>query len=234
MFSTVTAIQADELDGMRVVEETETPQAARLVYVLDDEIQVLEVIELQLNAAGYSVVTYASAAEFLEKIHELPPGVVVSDQRMPGVSGLNVQQQLRKFFSRFQLILLSGYPETRVAVEAMRQGAVTVLDKPYNRDQLLASLEEAFDVLARVATDDHGLPAVLPDGTLYLDRLSSRERQVVDLVYRGETNKSIGIQLGISIKTVEKHRGKAMKKMEVSSLAELIRLMERELGSSTR
>jgi len=129
---------------------------------------------------------------------------------------------------------LSGYPETRVAVEAMRHGAVTVLDKPYNRDQLLASLEEAFDALARAATDDKGLPAVLPDGTQYLDRLSSRERQVVDLVYKGETNKSIGIQLGISIKTVEKHRGKAMKKMEVSSLAELIRLMERELGTSTR
>ncbi|HIE98429.1 MAG TPA: response regulator transcription factor [Planctomycetes bacterium] len=234
MFSTVTAIQADEIDGVLAVEETESPQVERLVYVLDDEIQVLEVIELQLNAVGYSVITYASAAEFLENIHDLLPGVVVSDQRMPGVSGLNVQQQLRKFSSRFQLILLSGYPETRVVVEAMRQGAVTVLDKPYNRDQLLASLEEAFDALARAATDDHGLPAILSDGTQYLDRLSSRERQVVDLVYKGETNKSIGIQLGISIKTVEKHRGKAMKKMEVSSLAELIRLMERELATSTR
>lgn len=234
MFSTVNASRAHEIDRMFVVDETDSPQTERLVYVLDDEVQVLEVIELQLNAAGYSVITYTSAAEFLENIHELRPGVVVSDQRMPGVSGLNVQQQLRKFSNRFQLILLSGYPETRVAVEAMRQGAVTVLDKPYNRGQLLASLEIAFDALGRAATDDRGLPAVLSDGTQYLDRLSSRERQVVDLVYKGETNKSIGIQLGISIKTVEKHRGKAMKKMEVSSLAELIRLMERELGSSTR
>jgi two-component system, LuxR family, response regulator DctR len=111
---------------------------------------------------------------------------------------------------------------------------VTVLDKPYNHEQLLASLDDAFDAIARAATDDAGLPVVLPDGTLYLDRLSSRERQVVDLVYKGETNKSLGIQLGISIKTVEKHRGKAMKKMAVSSLAELIRLMERELGASSR
>jgi FixJ family two-component response regulator len=77
---------------------------------------------LQLNAAGYTVVTYASSSEFLDSIHDLRPGVVVSDQRMPGVSGLKVQEQLRKFSSRFQLILLSGYPETRVAVEAMRQG----------------------------------------------------------------------------------------------------------------
>ncbi|MDG1893729.1 MAG: response regulator [Fuerstiella sp.] len=225
---------ANQNDRIVVVEEAEVPQAERVIYVLDDEVQVLEVIELQLNAAGYTVVTYASSSEFLDSIHDLRPGVVVSDQRMPGVSGLKVQEQLRKFSSRFQLILLSGYPETRVAVEAMRQGAVTVLDKPYNHEQLLASLDDAFDALARAATDDAGLPVVFPDGTLYLDRLSSRERQVVDLVYKGETNKSIGIQLGISIKTVEKHRGKAMKKMAVSSLAELIRLMERELGASSR
>ena len=235
MLSTVAVTdKTNQLDGMVVVAESEVPQAERVVYVLDDEVQVLEVIELQLNAAGYSVVTYANSSEFLENIHDLLPGVVVSDQRMPGASGLKVQEQLRKFSSKFQLILLSGYPETRVAVEAMRQGAVTVLDKPYNHEQLLTSLDDAFDALARATSDDEGLPTTLSDGTLYLDRLSSRERQVVDLVYKGETNKSIGIQLGISIKTVEKHRGKAMKKMAVNSLAELIRLMERELGASSR
>ena len=219
---------------MVVVAESEAPHAERLVYVLDDEIKVLEVIELQLNAAGYSVVTYTNSSEFLEKIDDLLPGVVVSDQCMPGATGLKVQERLLKFSSKFQLILLSGYPETKVAVEAMRRGAVTVLDKPYNHEQLLASLDDAFDALARAVLDDEGLPAILPDGTLYLDLLSRRERQVADLVYKGETNKSIGIQLGISIKTVEKHRGKAMKKMAVNSFAELIRLMERELGASSR
>ena len=214
--------------------ELEASPAVRLVYVVDDEVQILEVIELQLNAAGYTVITYANSSEFLEKIHELSPGVVISDQRMPGVSGLKVQEQLRKFSGKFQLILLSGYPETRVSVEAMRQGAVTVLDKPYNQEQLLASLDDAFVALARAVIDDEELPAVLPDGTLYLNRLSGRERQVIDLVYKGETNKSIGIQLGISIKTVEKHRGKAMKKMAVNSLAGLIRLMDRELGAVSR
>ncbi len=112
----------------------------------------------------------------------------------------------------------------------MKRGAVTVLDKPYHKDQLLASLEDAFAILDRASNDEQGLPPVLPNGELYLDRLSERERQVVDLVYDGETNKSIGIRLGISIKTVEKHRGKAMKKMAVASLAELIRVMDRELG----
>ena len=100
----------------------------------------------------------------------------------------------------------------------------------YNKDQLISSLEEAFEILTHAKPETQGLPPVLYGGERYMSRLSVRERQVIDLVYQGETNKSIGIQLGISIKTVEKHRGKAMKKMEVSSLAELIRLMDREQG----
>jgi len=208
----------------------ERPQC---VYVIDDEIQVLDVIALQLNAAGYNVRTFSRAIEFLEALHELESGVVLSDQRMPELNGLQVQQQLQPFGHKFSLILLSGYPETSVAVTAMKQGAVTVLDKPYNKDQLLASLKDAFAVLNRASSDEQGLPPMLAQGERYLDRLSMRERQVVDLVYEGETNKSIGIRLGISIKTVEKHRGKAMRKMEVSSLAELIRLMDRELRGSS-
>ena len=201
----------------------------RRVYVLDDEIQVLEVIAMQLRAAGYEVRTFSRASRFLEAFADLPAGVVVSDQRMPDIDGLSVQQSLRGYEQKFKLILLSGYPETRVAVQAMKQGAVTVLDKPYNKEQLLSSLKEAFELLDRGATDREGLPPAMENGKRYIDLLSTRERQVIELVYRGETNKSIGIQLEISIKTVEKHRGKAMKKMQVTSLAELIRLMDREL-----
>lgn len=199
------------------------------IYVIDDEVQVLDVIEMQLKAAGFDVQTYQRAADFLELVDILEPGVVISDQRMPDVEGLEVQQRLQTLGHKFQLILLSGYPETRVAVEAMKRGAVTVLDKPYNKDQLLAAIDEALFVLRRSAADEHGLPPQLAGGSRYMDRLSAREREVINLVYEGETNKSIGIHLGISIKTVEKHRGKAMKKMEVNSLAELIRLMDREL-----
>lgn len=202
----------------------------RRVYVLDDERQVLDVIAMQLTAAGFKVETFLQGWEFIEKLESLEPGVVVSDQRMPDIEGLEVQRHLQAQGHRFQMILLSGYPETRVAVEAMKRGAVTVLDKPYDKGQLIESLEEAFDLLSRAASDDHNLPPVMYSGERYIERLSSRERQVIDLVYNGQTNKSIGIQLGISIKTVEKHRGKAMKKMEVTSLAELIRLMDRELG----
>ncbi|MCR9200447.1 MAG: response regulator [Planctomycetaceae bacterium] len=198
------------------------------IYVIDDELQVLEVIEMQLTAVGYNVKSFSRPTEFLSQLESLPKGIVISDQRMPEVEGLGVQQAVKPYPHKFQLILLSGYPETRVAVEAMKQGAVTVLDKPYNKEQLLSSIEEAFDQLRTGVRDDAGLPPILPGGETYGSRLSSRERQVIDLVYEGETNKSIGIKLGISIKTVEKHRGKAMRKMEVSSLAELVRLIDRE------
>lgn len=200
----------------------------RRVYVLDDEVQVLEVIDMQLKAAGFDVVTFNRSLDFLDCAADLPSGVIISDQRMPEIDGLTVQKHLHQLSHKFQIILLSGFPETRIAVEAMKHGAVTVLDKPYRKEQLIGSIEEAFSALQRATAEDAGLPPILPAGERYQDRLSNRERQIVDQVYVGQTNKSIAITLGISIKTVEKHRGKAMKKMCVFSLAELIRLIDRE------
>lgn len=221
------ASTVDQLTTQEV--STEGSDSLRRVYVVDDEIQVLEIIEIQLEAAGFDVVTFSSPEPFLSQLPTLAAGVVLADQRMPFADGLEVQRRLRERPNDFKLILLSGFPETRIAVEAMRQGAVTVLDKPYNKEELINSLNTAFSELERSITEDAGLPELLPGGKLYLDSLSKREREVIDLVYRGETNKSVAITLGISIKTVEKHRGKAMRKMHVSSLAELIRLMDREL-----
>jgi len=204
----------------------------RRVYVIDDEIQVLEVMKIQLESMGFGAQTYSSSETFLLQMPRLPPGVVIADQRMPFANGLEIQRRLKEFPSSFKMILLSGFPETRVAVEAMRQGAITVLDKPYQREELLDSLNQAFKELRRSMADEIGLPDALPGGGLYLDSLSRREREVIDLVYRGATNKSVSIALGISIKTVEKHRSKAMRKMQVSSLAELVRLLDRELPLS--
>jgi len=110
----------------------------------------------------------------------------------------------------------------------MKQGAITVLDKPFQREDLLQAVQEGFKVLDDLQDDDQDLPPVLPQGKKYAERLSGREKQVVELVYEGATNKCIGIRLGISIKTVERHRANAMKKLEVNSLAKLIRLLERD------
>ena len=218
----------EEEAGSTPVMQGDTPP--RRVYVLDDEPQVLEIIQIQLATAGFDVVTFNSPEPFLSQLATIPPGVVLVDQRMPPhADGLEVQRRLQERPNCFKVIMLSGYPETRIAVQAMKQGAITVLDKPYNKDELLRVLAIAFAELERTMTESAGLPDALPSGQLYLEFLSPRERAVIDLVYQGETNKSVGITLGISIKTVEKHRGKAMKKMHVNSLAELIRLIDREL-----
>lgn len=222
----MTTILEREADSMPGLNEVTPPQR---VYVLDDEPQVLEIIQIQLASAGFDVVTFDSPEPFLSQLATIPSGVVLVDQRMPPhADGLEVQRRLQERPNDFKVIMLSGYPETRIAVQAMKLGAVTVLDKPYNKDELVRALGVAFAELERSMAENAGLPKALPGGKLYLDLLSRREREVIDLVYHGETNKSVGITLGISIKTVEKHRGKAMKKMHVNSLAELIRLIDRE------
>ncbi len=204
--------------------------SAKIVYVIDDDQPVLDVIQMMLAQAGYSVRPYQSSTRFVEECRELLPGVVVTDQVMGDVEGIEVQRHLAARPNHFRVILVTAFPRTSLAVAAMKSGAVTVLDKPFDRRELLLAVEEGFRQLHDVEGQDHSLPPVLPDNESYMGRLSSREREVIQLVYEGATNKAIGIQLAISIKTVEKHRGKAMKKMEVASVASLVRLMDRELG----
>lgn len=202
----------------------------RRVYAIDDDAAVLRVLELILQQKGYEVVPFTSSMDFIRQSEHLPPGVVVTDQVMAQAQGTEVQKHLSGRPDHFRVILITAFPRTSLAVTAMKAGAVTVLDKPFDRVQLIEAVEEGFRLLEEAEETDQSLPPVLPHGESYLSRLSEREREVIQLVYEGATNKSIGIQLGISIKTVEKHRGKGMKKMEVSCLAGLVRLMEREIG----
>ncbi|MBL8819068.1 MAG: response regulator transcription factor [Planctomyces sp.] len=202
----------------------------RRVYVIDDDSAVLNVLQFMLQQSGYDVQGYQSSIEFLRQSETLPPGVVVTDQVMSQAEGIEVQRQLANRPHQFRVILMTAFPRTSLAVAAMKAGAVTVLDKPFDRADLLAAVEEGLRQLSDTSDVDQALPPVLPNGETYLSRLSDREREVIQLVYDGATNKSIGIQLKISIKTVEKHRGKGMKKMNVTCLASLIRLMDRELG----
>ena len=204
--------------------------AAHRVYVIDDDPLVLDVIQSMLQHAGYEVFAYQSSAQFVDDAPHLAPGVVVTDQVMNQYKGTEIQHQLAARPNHFRVILVTAFPRTSLAVTAMKSGAVTVLDKPFQRRELVEAVAEGFRQLQCAEIDDESLPPVLPDNASYLDRLSTREREVIQLVYSGATNKAIGIQLHISIKTVEKHRGKAMRKVQVTSLARLIRLMDREMG----
>lgn len=202
----------------------------RRVYVVDDELPVLTLLDRMLRQFGFDVRVFQSSTEFLKASDELPPGVVVTDHVMEHLNGIELQRKLADRPGNFRVILITGYPRTSVAVAAMKAGAVTVLDKPFERSQLLDAIDEGFRQLEAAEAPDTTLPPTLSGGETYLGRLSERELQVIQMVYDGATNKSIAIHLGISIKTVEKHRGRGMKKMDVSCLASLIRLMDRELG----
>lgn len=204
--------------------------ASHRVYVIDDDPLVLEVIQSMLQHVGYDVFSYQSSAQFVEDAPLLAPGVVVTDQVMNQFKGTEIQHQLAARPNHFRVILVTAFPRTSLAVTAMKSGAITVLDKPFQRRELIDAVAEGFRQLHSAEIDDESLPPLLPDNASYLDRLSAREREVIQLVYNGATNKAIGIQLRISIKTVEKHRGKAMRKLQVTSLARLIRLMDREMG----
>jgi FixJ family two-component response regulator len=198
------------------------------LYVVDDDANVLEVLRIIFTDAGYDVHSYVSAVQFVDEVPTLSPGVVVTDYRMGQVDGPEVQRRLLERQSDFRMILITAYPRTSLAVSAMKLGAVTVLDKPFDRAELLAAVREGFQQLQLAEREELTLPPLLPAGETYLNRLSLREKQVMQLVYEGDTNKGISIRLEISIKTVEKHRAKAMKKMKVTSIASLIRLMDRE------
>ena len=202
------------------------------VYLLDDDPDVLKVVESMLQISGYAVLAYRSPAEFLAATDNLPAGVVITDQVMHGMVGIEVQRRLSARPNHFKVILVTAFSTTSLAVEAMKNGAVTVLDKPFNHQELLAAVTEAFRQLRHAGAFDEVLPPVLPSGGRYLDRLSVREKDVILQIYKGATNKSAGIQLGISGKTVEKHRSSGMRKLEVTSLASLVRLLDRELGST--
>jgi two-component system response regulator FixJ len=211
---------------------TESETLRRRVYVLDDDLAVLTLLERMLEQFGFEVQAFQSPGQFVIASESLPPGVVITDHVMDQMTGIEVQQKLSARPGQFRVILFSGYPRTSVAVTAMKAGAITVLDKPFERGQLLEAIDEGFRQLDAAELPDTSLPPGLSAGETYLSRLSERELQVIQMVYDGATNKSIGISLGISIKTVEKHRGRGMKKMGVRCLASLIRLMDRELGRS--
>jgi FixJ family two-component response regulator len=198
------------------------------VYVIDDDAAVLDVLRLSLELAGYRVVCYSSASQFLLEAPVLPPGVVISDQSMPDMQGLDLQRRLAESLPMFRFILISAYPRTSNSVASMQLGAITVLDKPLERRELLEAVSEGFRQLAAATEQGAVLPPLLPDGGSYLERLSRQEQSVIQLVFEGATNKAISIQMGISVKTVEKHRSRAMRKLHVHSLAGLVRLVQRE------
>ena len=194
-----------------------------VVFVVDDDEAIRQSLRWLIESTGRNVVTFASAREFLDRVPPAQPGCLLLDIKMPGITGLELQEQLTAQHLRIPVIVISGHANIASAVQAMKAGAVEFLEKPFNDELLLQRIEEAITLDARRREED----ARHRKTEERMRRLTPREREVMGLVVEGLPNKRIAAVLGRSEKTVEIHRANVMQKMEAGSLAELVREVER-------
>lgn len=191
------------------------------VFVVDDDEAVCDSLALLLSSVGRRVKTFLSARAFLDAYDPEQPGCLVLDVRMPGIDGLELQERLTAAQVPIPILFVTAYGDVPMAVRALQAGAVDFLQKPYREQELLERIDAAL------AEDRHrrAARARREERRRRLNRLTPREREVLDHVVAGEANKVIAGALGISERTVEIHRSRMMHKMEVGSVAELVRLM---------
>lgn len=192
-----------------------------VVFVVDDDEAVRSAVAMLLRSVSLDVETFASARDFLDAWTPDRAGCLVLDLRMPGLSGLELQERLAGQGSPLPIIFLTGHGGVPDAVAAMRAGAVDFLAKPFRDQDLLDRVQEALEV-DRSRRAQTGMRAELRSR---LERLTPREAEVLDRVVEGQPNKQIAAELGVSERTVEIHRARVMAKMEAASLAELVRLV---------
>jgi two-component system response regulator FixJ len=201
----------------------------RTVYVLDDDAAVLRSLERLLSSANFEPVTFERPDLFLTAARTFKPGCVLLDVRLPGISGLDVQIQLRKMRDDLAVIVVTAQGDIQIAVRAMKAGATDFLEKPYSDHALLGAIEAAFSNGIRSDRDRDITEAVRRIATL-----SPREREVLDGLVAGRPNKLIAYHLGISVRTVEVHRARMMERLGMRQLAEAVRLGVMAKLSSSR
>tara|TARA_R110000772_G_scaffold18400_34_gene51890 strand:+ start:12289 stop:12924 length:636 start_codon:yes stop_codon:yes gene_type:complete len=192
----------------------------RLVYVVDDDDSVRRSAAFMLRHAGFKVEPVVSGVDFLKLAKGADRGCVLLDVRMPEMDGLQVQQQMIKDGIDMPVVILTGHGDIEIAVQAMRAGAVNFLEKPYEKEALIAAMEEAF-----VRLEDSNLKEMAAsEAKVRLACLTGREQDVLDGLLAGLPNKTIAYDLGISPRTVEIYRANMMEKLRVRSLAEALRI----------
>jgi FixJ family two-component response regulator len=197
--------------------------AAPLVFVVDDDPSVRRSLTRLLASAGHTVEAFASAREFLGREPYAGPCCLVLDVRMPGLSGLDLQETLAATGRRMSIVFVTGHVDVPMSVRAMKRGAADLLTKPFDDKDLLDAIRRclAKDV------KDLGEETRVADVRRRVNRLSPRETEVFALVVTGMPNKQIAAALGISEKTIKVHRARVMDKMQAGSVAELVRLADR-------
>jgi FixJ family two-component response regulator len=198
--------------------------ALSTVFLIDDDPSVRRALARVIKSAGYHVQTFVSAGEFLNTMPNAPrPACLVLDVRMPGLSGIDLQRELGLTNIVLPIIFITGHGDIPMTVKAMKAGAVDFLPKPVHDADLLRAIGQA---LARAVHDRAELDAA-QDIQSRFEKLTPREREVMRLVVKGWLNKQIAFELGIVEKTIKVHRARVMDKMQVGSVAELVRAAER-------
>lgn len=200
---------------------------AEYVFVVDDDRSVRRALGRLLSTGGYRVETFDSAEQFLESGYIGHSGCLIVDFQMPGLNGLELQQRLADEMVDMPIIFLSGHGDIPTSVRAMKDGAVDFLTKPVEADRLFEIVPEAL----RAGAARRRLTAEVESVRERASHLTARETQVMKLVATGMLNKQIAFDLGTSEKTVKVHRARVMEKMRVSSVAELVRLVDRLAAS---
>lgn len=190
------------------------------VHVIDDDEAVRDSLAFLLEAAGMPVHTYESAVLFLEQASSLDGGCIVTDIRMPDMTGLDLVRHLNERGVRVPVIVITGHGDVPLAVQAMRAGVVDFIEKPFGDEVMLSALRRAI----KVGRDEAEQASERREIAGRLARLSARERQVLDGLIDGQANKVVAQTLGISPRTVEVYRANLMSKMKASSLPELVRM----------
>jgi FixJ family two-component response regulator len=197
-----------------------TPNPSSTVFIVDDDEAVRDSLRWLLEANGYRVRAYASAESFLEDYDPNQVGVLIADVRMPGMTGLELQEQLIARKAPLPIVFITGHGDVPMAVTTMKKGAIDFLEKPFNE----SDLREIVARMLEHATQRVSKFQAQRDHEAMLARLTAREQQVLERIVAGRLNKQIADDLGISIKTVEAHRANIMEKLEVTTVADLMKV----------
>ena len=193
------------------------------VFIVDDDEPVRGALRLLMKSVGHDAKTFVSGDEFLDACRPGLSGCLILDIRMPGMSGLELQQKLYQQGVNIPIIFITGHGDVPMAVQAMKHGALEFLQKPFREQELIDRVNEALvkdesaHVFALQRTEIEPRAA----------KLTAREREIMDMIVQGKANKVIAIDLGVSQRTVETHRTRIMKKMQARSLAELVQMAMR-------
>ena len=196
------------------------PQTASTVYIVDDDEAVRDSLRWPLEANNYRVRAFPSGESFLAEYDEKRPSVLIVDVRMPGMSGLELQEQLLARKSTMPIVFITGHGDVPMAVSTIKKGAIDFLEKPFDETDLREIVGRMFEQ----ANERLSQAQAQREHDAMLARLTAREQQVLERIVAGRLNKQIADDLGISIKTVEAHRANIMEKLQVTTVADLMKV----------